>query len=139
MTALLLFTLSGWAQVFALSALHDPRPAATGRTPASTKPQGDSHAQSHSCLRPLHGSYLLPMLVPALPASLPCDQHPCCVGRDSDNPPSLPASAGVERPGSRIACFDGIETGADHEFALARVCDAATPESYSKLSTVLRI
>jgi hypothetical protein len=139
-TALLLFTLSGWAQTFALSDLHDARPVSTAKAPASTKPQGASHAHSHSCCPGLHGSYLLPMVVPSLPASLPCgDRHSCCVSRDSNNPPTVTANSSVERPDSRIASFDGIETGANHGFALARVCGAATLQSYSKLSTVLRI
>ena len=126
--ALLMFTLSGWTQAFALSGLHGARPVAPAKA-----------AHSHSCCPSLHGSHLHPMVAPAVPASLPCgDQHSCCFGRDSSHPVTLTATARVERPDSRIASFEAIETGADHSFALARLLGAATPQSYSKLSTILR-
>jgi len=131
---LLLFTLSGWAQGFALYNSQGARRAASADP---TKLNGNAHA--HSCCPSLHRSYVVPMVVPSLPASLPCgDRHSCCFSRDSNNPPALTAAPGIERPDSRIASFDGIETGANHRFALAQAC-AATSQSSSQLSTVLRI
>lgn|ERR1022692_358607 len=128
-TALLFFTVSGWAQTFAWSDLHDARPTAATKA-----------THSHSCCPKVHGSSLLPAVLRALPASLPCgDRHSCCFSRDSNNPPTLTATTRIERPDSRIAAFDGIDPGASHEFALARMYGAATLQNSSTLSTVLRI
>lgn len=125
--ALLVFALSGWTQAFALSDSHGARPVAPAKA-----------THSHSCCPKLHGSYLHPMVVPALPASLPCgEQHSCCFGRDSNNPVTLTATPRVEGE-SRIASFAGNETGAERGFALARVRSSDAPHSYSKLSTILR-
>lgn len=133
--ALLFFTLSGWAQAFAWLDLHGVQSPPTANAMAS-----GSHAHSHSCCPKLHGSSLLPTVLPALPASLPCgDRHSCCFSRDSNNPPTLTATPRVERPGSRIAAFDGIDTRASHGFALARTYGAANLQASSTHSTVLRI
>jgi hypothetical protein len=51
---------------------------------------------------------------------------------------TLTATSRVERPDSQIASFEAVETGAGQGFALARVRSAATLQSYSKLSTILR-
>lgn len=127
-TALLLFSISGWTQAFALSELHRAH---------SLAPAKASH--SHPCCPTLHGSHIDPMVAPALPASLPCgDQHSCCFGRDSSHPVTLTATSRVERPDWRIASFEVVETGARRGYALARVRSADTPQSYSKLSTILR-
>ena len=126
--ALLMFTLSGWTQALALSGVHGARPVAPAKA-----------THSHSCCPSLHGSHLHPMVAPAAPASLPCgDQHSCCFGRDSNNSVTLTATSRVERPDSQIASFEAVETGAGQGFALARVRSAATLQSYSKLSTILR-
>ena len=127
--ALLMFTLSGWTQAFALSDLHGARPTAPAKV-----------AHSHSCCPSLHGSHFHPMVAPALPASLPCgDQHSCCFGRDSSHPVTLTATSRVERPESRIATFEAVEMGAVRGFALTSVRRTAMPQSYPELSTILRI
>jgi hypothetical protein len=125
--ALLMFTLSGWAQAFALSDLHGARLA-----PAKAM-------HSHACCPSLYGSHIHPMVAPAVPASLPCgEQHSCCFGRDSNHPVTLTATPRVERADSRIASFEAIEAGDDQRSALAHLPSAAPPQSYSKLSTILR-
>jgi len=127
-TALLLFTLSGWTQAFA-----------SDETSTTTKPQAITRARAHDCCPSLH-RFFLPLVVPSVPAGLPCgDSHPCCASREPNNPPTLTATSRVGRPDSRIAAFDEIETVAGRCFALAGVCSDATTRSYSKLSTVLRI
>ncbi len=140
--AVLLFTLSGWTQAFALSDLHES-PHAVAASAVRPKAPGSTHTHAHDCCPGIRGSVLqqvIPALLPALPTSLPCgDSHPCCASHDSDNPPTLTATSRVERPDSRIASFDKIETSVNHGAALSRPYDPAAPQSYSRLSTVLRI
>lgn len=124
--AMLFLALSGWTQAFALSGLHGAGPT----SPAS---------HSHSCCPSLHGSYFHTMVAPAAPASLPCGgEHSCCFGRDSNSPVTVTATSRVERPESRIAFLEAVETAASQGFALARVQGTASLQFYSRLSTILR-
>jgi hypothetical protein len=137
-TAVLLFTLSGWTQAFAFSNL-DESPHDVAHSAVRPKAPGSADTRAHDCCPGVRGS-VLPQVIPALPTSLPCgDSHPCCASRDSDNPPTLTATTRVERPDWRIASFDKTETSLNHGTALSRPYDPAAPQSHSRFSTVLRI
>src|SRR3974390_1392996 len=93
--ALILVSLLWWSIPAAFASS-----ATTLAQDQTTQPSSNTH--DHSCCPGAHARFIPPLFVKPGPAPIPCEEHPCCVKHGPENPPSLPGTTSIPRPGSDV-------------------------------------
>ena len=106
--------------------------------PAGSASSQRATSSEHSCCPGIHSSLNL-SFVRIAPASVPCEQLPCCVKRAPGNPSALPGVTRVLRPDLNGNALARTEPATPNDSFAGAVFEMAFAPPFFVRSTVLRI